>query len=212
MAIRDKNQTLAQNFRRLGLSAHLNAPTGGVENNAAAKLRADPLHISGPTSKLRTDSAQQASSEVTVERDPETGKITRVVRPEDEEGVVEIAGKLRRRGNPLNDPLEDALRAPLSADAGAGAGAGDEAGAGAKSDVVKALEEQAARQTESLLQKRKPKQQSTREVEWLERLIAKHGDNVQAMARDMKLNPMQQAPADIRRRLKKYHETHDHNQ
>lgn len=193
-SVRDKKKTLAQNFRRLGLSAHLNAPTGGIENTTLSKeLPVDPLHITGPTSK-KVEQSQAA--EVTVERDPKTGKILRVVRPEEEK--VEIAGKLRRKTNPLDDPVEDALRAPLSKSA---------ATSDHKSAVVKALEEQAQKQSETMQMKRQPRHQSAREVEWLSRLIAKHGDNVTAMARDMKLNPMQQAPADIRRRLEMYKQT-----
>jgi nucleolar protein 16 len=47
------------------------------------------------------------------------------------------------------------------------------------------------------------RRQSEREVEWLRRLAERHGDDTGAMARDIKLNPMQQTAADIKRRLKK---------
>lgn len=45
---------------------------------------------------------------------------------------------------------------------------------------------------------------SERETEWLEKLVAKYGDDTRAMARDPKLNPMQQTAADIAKRLKKF--------
>jgi len=48
-----------------------------------------------------------------------------------------------------------------------------------------------------------PRHQSGGEREWLERLVARHGDDVRAMARDRRLNPMQQTAADIARRIKK---------
>ena len=69
-------------------------------------------------------------------------------------------------------------------------------------DVVTELEKQAAAQ-EELLKNRKPRHQSKREEEWLERLIQKYGDDTAQMAKDRKLNPMQQTEADIARRLKK---------
>jgi nucleolar protein 16 len=40
-------------------------------------------------------------------------------------------------------------------------------------------------------------------------LVAKHGDNLRAMARDKKLNPMQQTEADLGRRIKKWRASHD---
>jgi nucleolar protein 16 len=45
--------------------------------------------------------------------------------------------------------------------------------------------------------------QSEREREWLERLVARHGDDASAMAKDAKLNPMQQTAADLKKRLRK---------
>jgi nucleolar protein 16 len=49
-----------------------------------------------------------------------------------------------------------------------------------------------------------PRGQSQRETEWLERLVDKHGEDYEKMARDMRLNPMQQTAADIRKRIKKW--------
>ncbi|KJZ71448.1 hypothetical protein HIM_09172 [Hirsutella minnesotensis 3608] len=90
----DKTQTLAQNYRRLGLVARLKAPTGGIEKklgdaattSAAARARSqDPFAIA-PVERAVISEAQ-------VERDAD-GNIVRV---------------LGRGGadddNPLNDPL-----------------------------------------------------------------------------------------------------------
>ena len=52
--------------------------------------------------------------------------------------------------------------------------------------VVDALEAQAAEEAEHLAKTRRHRQQSQREVYWIEKLIEKHGDRISAMARDMK--------------------------
>ncbi|KAI5299087.1 Nucleolar protein 16, partial [Ascosphaera pollenicola] len=65
------------------------------------------------------------------------------------------------------------------------------------------LEAQAAMEEEAL-KHRKPRHMSQREAEWIEKLVAKHGDNVMAMVRDKRLNPMQQTEGDIKRRLRKW--------
>lgn len=49
-----------------------------------------------------------------------------------------------------------------------------------------------------------PRKQSEREGEWLERLVNKYGEDYGRMARDRKLNPMQQTEADIKKRVKKW--------
>ncbi len=69
---------------------------------------------------------------------------------------------------------------------------------GERPEVLRALEREAGRPTEKTV-----RHASEREVEWLRRLVARHGDDTAAMARDAKLNLMQQTAADIGRRLKK---------
>lgn len=146
---------------------------------------ADSLHIKGSVDAMKND----AVSELKVERDPETGKILRVIRKEDDQ--VEVAGRKVRRSNPLNDPLDD-----LSDD--------DEdltpQEKRSASKIVQQLERQA--DTEGQAPK-KPRHQSKREEEWITRLVERHGDDYQAMARDRKLNPMQQTAGDLRRRINK---------
>lgn len=114
-------------------------------------------------------------TEVRVERDPETGKIIRVIHSKKE--------------NPLNDPLltDDEEDVDMS-----------EAGA-EKIGIIAELERQAARAPE-----KKPRQQSTREKEWIERLVNKYGEDTKKMSRDMKLNPLQQTEADIARRIQRW--------
>ena len=50
------------------------------------------------------------------------------------------------------------------------------------------------------------RKQSQREEEWVGRLVGRYGDDVGRMARDRKLNPMQQSPADIARRVRIWRE------
>lgn len=114
-------------------------------------------------------------SEAKVERDAD-GKIVRV-----------LSGK--RKENPLGDLLNEVE------DQEEWGGIDDE---GKKTEVVKELEELAARP-----EVKRPRYVSEREGEWLERLVGRHGDDYGAMARDRKLNPMQQTAADIARRVRK---------
>jgi nucleolar protein 16 len=128
------------------------------------------------------DTGKIQHEEVEVERDLETGRILRVVRTGDEKEKV---------FNPLNDPLNELEAAPEPVKKGKSTG------------IIAELEQQAAEEAEKL-EKRRPRQQSTREEEWISSLVAKHGDNIAAMVRDRKLNPMQQTQGDISRRVKKW--------
>jgi len=194
----DRNLTLTQNYRRLGLTSQLNTPTGGSEKSRSPMLirsishprdDIDSLHVL-PTAKV---GMKLKPAEARVERDPETGKILRVVHSDDDE--MEIAGRKRRRTNPLEDPLSELE----------GAGIGAAIPATASSEVVRALEEQVAME-ESSLKRRRPRQQSKREEEWIEKLVERYGDDVRAMSRDKRLNPMQQTEGDLKRRLRKWKE------
>lgn len=176
--------TVSQNYKRLGLSSKLSSTSGGTEKK---------IPVAGDDTQQRTrDSlaiagvvpSQLKPEEVQVVRDPTTGRIIKVIRPDDDE----------THDNPLNDPLnnlpdvDSRARKPRRL---------------AENDIVSQLEAQAAEEEQQELKKR-PRQQSQREQEWLTRLVEKHGDNVGAMARDKKLNPMQQTEGDISKRLKKW--------
>lgn len=165
----------------------LNAPSGGEQRLPGEE---DPsavshsLHITG-SGKTAT---QIDVGEAKVERDPETGKILRVIRDEDE---IEVAGRKRRRANPLNDPLNELSDEEMEAQQVSRAG------------VVPQLEHQADREDQAVKSK-KPRHLSQREEEWITRLVEKHGDDLAAMVRDRKLNPMQQSEGDLRRRINKW--------
>jgi nucleolar protein 16 len=166
----------------------LNAPSGGRERlpgrDEEFPENQNSLHIRG---SAKADAAKLDLGETRVERDPETGHILRVIH-DDEDDNIEVAGRQRSRKNPLNDPLNELASHsnPL-----------------ADSVIVKQLERQADQEGKTVRAK-KPRFQSTREGEWAQRLIEKHGDNYAAMVRDRKLNPMQQSEGDLRRRLAKW--------
>ncbi|PYH99883.1 putative 60S ribosomal subunit biogenesis protein Nop16 [Aspergillus ellipticus CBS 707.79] len=185
----DRKLTLTQNYRQLGLVHRLNAPSGGSQKRALRDgVQGEPEDSLYIKNSAQAAAKQSATSDIKVERDPETGKILRVIRPDDE---VEIAGRKHKRDNPLNDPLEDLAFNVAQPDQKNSATA-----------VVQQLERQADQEGVSVKAK-KPRHQSTREEEWIQKLVEKHGDNYIAMARDRKLNPMQQSVGDLKRRISK---------
>lgn len=100
--------------------------------------------------------------------------------------------------NPLNDPLNE-LDGTSTIDFNSlGKLARKNTGGDRETDVTRQLEEYAASGV-----KRKPREQSDREEEWLERLVEKHGDDYKAMFWDRKLNVYQQSQGDIKRRVVK---------
>ncbi|KAH6955390.1 hypothetical protein HG530_008889 [Fusarium avenaceum] len=174
----NKKETMSQNYRRLGLVARLKAPTGGVEKKlGATTTRAYP---NDPFAIASIENA--VVSEARVERDAD-GKIIRII------GTS--------KPNPLNDPLND-LDNDSDAEGPAEEWGGIEDEDADATDVVKSLLEQ-SRQPDLP----KKRHQSSREKEWLDKLVAKYGDNTAAMAKDRTLNPMQQTASDIARRLRK---------
>lgn len=105
----------------------------------------------------------------------------------------------------LNDPLDD-LESGSDGDGDDGEpakpppGAGDaHAPGGSTNRVVRMLEREAA-----MPEIRHVRHQSQREREWLQGLLDKHGNNTVAMARDLRLNPMQQTAAAITKKLMVY--------
>ncbi|KAF3907924.1 hypothetical protein ABW21_db0204292 [Orbilia brochopaga] len=70
-----------------------------------------------------------------------------------------------------------------------------------ETELVKALKERAA------CAETKERLQSDREIDWIRRLVEKHGDDYQAMFWDKELNIRQQSVGDIKRRVKKWKES-----
>ena len=106
--------------------------------------------------------------------------------------------KLREKKNPLNDPLnisddDDDVDEDDDDEVADENGVGGARGGGM---IVAELEESAKYE-----KKKRPRQQSTREREWCERLVRRWGDDWGGMSRDRRLNPMQQSEGDLRRRV-----------
>lgn len=127
------------------------------------------------------------TEEIEVERDPETGAILRVT------------GQKETKYNPLNDPLNDIEDSDNEVEWDGFAMVPERREAEVENPVIRELEEAARNGA-----KKAPRGQSQREQEWAERLVNKYGDDYERMARDRKLNPMQQTAADIRKRVLKW--------
>ncbi|EOA90384.1 Nucleolar protein 16 [Exserohilum turcicum] len=198
----NQKETLSQNYRRLGLTARLNHATGGTEKtiallglndekssraDTAAGSTANALNIVSKAKKPETI----VTEEVEVERDPETGAILRVT------------GSLESKDNPLNDPLNEIEAEGEEMEWNGFAMVPQHRDGEPENPVIKQLEEAAMNGA-----KKGPRGQSQREQEWVERLVNKYGDGYAKMARDMKLNPMQQTAADIRKRVVKWQKAH----
>jgi len=179
----NKSLTLSQNYHRLGLSSKLNASTGGTEfktpqKDDAAEKQGD---LAIPSSKARK--AQVGS--VKVVRD-ETGRITGVV-PDGE-------SERKRKRNPLNDPMNDLSDSDPEEEEGRPAKI-------SKQDtqargIVAELEESSRYE-----KAQRPRKMSQRDREWLGRLVGRYGEDFGAMARDRRMNPMQQTEGDLKRRV-----------
>lgn len=179
--------TLDQNYKRLGLSTKLNSSVTGLRRikgrTGNASVKHDSLAIA-PTS-LQVSAKPQ---EVRVERDPETGKILRVIHTEEE---------IEADTNPLNDQLNELSDEEEEVQQSSNI-----------NSIVAQLEAQAAEEANIEAKRKRPRQQSSREEEWIEKLVEAHGDDINAMFKDRKLNSMQQSQGDIARRVKKWKQKH----
>ncbi|KAL9122625.1 MAG: hypothetical protein Q9187_000816 [Circinaria calcarea] len=175
----DQSLTLSQNYRRLGLASKLNSRTGGIEKSISdvqtpTGAQSKSKDPLSVSSKLPTKVAPIVAQ---IERDPETGAIIRVIHP------------LSNKENPLNDPLNDIVTDIEK----------NETEHAVNPGIIRELEEQATMEV-----KKRPRQQSKREKEWISDLVQKYGNNYLAMVKDRKLNPYQQSEGDLRRRIKRY--------
>ncbi|KAI3550956.1 ribosome biogenesis protein Nop16 [Colletotrichum costaricense] len=185
----NKKETLTQNYRRLGLTARLKSATGGTEKTLAQLEQAKTASSSSTAAKRDpfaiSTTEEAVFEEARVERDAD-GKIIKI-----------HYASANKRPNPLNDPLNALEEGSDDEEENEEewGGIDDES----RPEVIRLLEKEAA-----LPEIKKPRHISQQEKEWLERLIAKHGDDYDAMVRDRKLNPMQQTKGDIARRVKRF--------
>ncbi|KAI9759791.1 MAG: hypothetical protein M4579_002090 [Chaenotheca gracillima] len=182
----NSKETFTQNYRRLGLTSRLNAPTGGIEKRGSANTSAPPTNPATDSLAIpiSANSNELIPTEARIERDAD-GNIIRVIHPGSSS-----------RPNPLNDPLNELSDTEMEYEAGS------RPVRGKQTDVVAQMEEEA-----SLEAPKKPRTQSKREEEWMARLVEKHGDDYRSMFWDKKLNPMQQSEADIKKRIQKWKRT-----
>ncbi|KAL8993452.1 MAG: hypothetical protein Q9169_006339 [Polycauliona sp. 2 TL-2023] len=215
MFIRNKKETLSQNYRRLGLVSKLNPRAGGIEPSTSSipppGARKDELRDSLAISNVNSNVLIPGSARII--RDAK-GEVVRVVHEGGESGgkrkIERVWGGRKlvdelgsdgdedgdedegkgEVGNTQHDLL--ATRDRLTSDVGGGGGG----------EVASQLANLAAVAGE----KKRPRKQSQREEEWVERLVERYGDDVGAMARDRKLNPMQQSRGDLAKRIRTWRE------
>lgn len=134
--------------------------------------------------------ASIAISEATIERDPKTGSVLRIL----ENGQ-------NKSSNPLNDPLNELE----DSDPEKWKGFDDTPAVGRRpqTEVLSKLQGLASCGVRTA-----PRKQSQREQEWIQKLVEKYGDDYGKMFRDGKLNPMQQSEGDIKRRVLKWKSTY----
>lgn len=132
-------------------------------------------------------------------RDPETGKILRIVHDS-----PPPASSQKKSKNPLNDPLNE-LESDDELEDGEGARKMVKGGSKVVGGIVEQLEAAAM----AGIKKTRPRVQSRREVEWIEALVRSWGENYKGMMRDRRLNPMQQSEGDLRRRVERWKEGHE---
>jgi nucleolar protein 16 len=112
--------------------------------------------------------------------------------------ILRVIGGQEKPANPLNDPLNE-LDDDETEEWNGFAMVPEQREHEKVNPVIQELEEAAKNGA-----RKAPRTQSQLEQEWLERLVAKHGEDYGRMAMDRKLNPMQQTAADIKKRVKKW--------
>lgn len=195
----DKTKTLEQNYKRLGLTSKLNKYTGGREKKVDDVLRELEGSVNGEPlqrqDRLAIGARQRSDHldvhEAQIERDPETGRITRV-----------IESDLKRK-NPLGDALAelDSDEEDWSFNQHASNSLPSNPKNKPKTEVVEKLEQAAKKPAV----KYRPKQ-TENERAFVVELVTKYGEDYRAMARDMKINYMQRSEGDLKRRVKKWRE------
>lgn len=197
----DYSQTLAQNYKRLGLKAKLGSAAGGQEADLSSKIMknslvraqtiadldsddedvddgtasADYINPEELNSDGEFDEKKIPAGEARIKRDS-SGKVVKVIygtKKFDIDQSVEVLKKEQQSTNAQKDE--------------------------SKTQVVQQLEEYANRPIV-----RQERVESGREDEWLEKLYKKHGSNYKKMFFDVKLNIYQQSEGDLKRRVEKW--------
>ena len=181
------------------MTAKLQHPTGGIEKFKREAELVQTGNGGSGENLVQEKAATFTPQEVSIERDPQTGAIIRILSPQDSDQKISAPGtsqcKTVKKTPASNKSIFSEWEPDSSSD-------DDSAPAGptrTADTVISRLERQAG--AVKGVSKRKP---SAREREWLSRLEAKYGKDYVRMAGDMKLNPMQQSEGDIRRRFRRW--------
>lgn len=157
-------------YEKLGLLTSLNGQTGGKEKNQPDE-KMDVIESEPKELKELTEADVE---EIKKSLGPGEGLIQR----DDEGNVVRIIVGEEK----THDEILDAVVAPVEA----------------KTDVVRALEAQAANAHQNI------KYQSEYELDWVQKLINKHGEDYKAMFWDKELNVYQQTAAQLKKKCEKH--------
>ncbi|KAI8364693.1 ribosome biogenesis protein Nop16 [Radiomyces spectabilis] len=169
----DKKLTLRQNYEKLGLLTSLNGTAGGRE-----KLFPDKKPETTDEEDLK-ELTEEDVEKVRKTLKPGEGLIQR----DDEGNIVRIiVGEAEK----THDEILDEEVPPVEA----------------KTDVVRALEAQAAN---GVVQERR---QTHFEQDWVAKLIEKHGEDYEAMFWDKELNVYQQSVGQLKRKCQAYRKQH----
>ncbi|CAK7201204.1 Nucleolar protein 16 [Sporothrix eucalyptigena] len=219
----DKDQTLTQNYRRLGLMNRLKVPTGGIERlgTDAVKEReaSDGERVQHYTDHFNDTAAAILNGKAPKKAGASNNSVREVRVERDADGrIVRILEDAAPAHNPLNDLLND-LEDEEEAEAIEAEGKTYEEWDGIEEDkpakkgkkakkaqaatpVVAALEQMANRPVGPKM----VRHQSTGERAWLQTLVDHYGadpseSTLATMAFDRRRNPFQRTAADLRRRL-----------
>jgi len=189
----NKKKTVRQNYAALGLAASL-APkaSGGIEY-MDNPMEPDPEPIACQNAGVSGVGALTGPPACAVPKG--FGRVTR-----DAEGNI-VSVEMNEEENAVESAKEPALvenRAAGITPEGSRwvIGGYPNSSAGRRSNVLEALEA-------STVSKPVPRFSSKNEVVYLERLIARYGQDVSAMSRDRKLNPVQRTSGELSRAIRK---------
>ncbi|KAL1710053.1 ribosome biogenesis protein Nop16 [Schizophyllum commune] len=204
----DSRKTVKQNYAALGLAYSLNPiASGGTENSTrAATQQSTPESVEQPTASTSQTSEKSAipKGHGRIVRD-DAGNIIRVeLAPEDEEEQAAHQEPMDLDMEQLEPKLDQGVAQQWIHGLGHNDGS-----VGKGKTVVKELERIATSiHTDSTtvaapISGVGPRSTSEREKVYLQRLLEKHGKDVDSMARDRKLNTDQRTAGELRRALRR---------
>ncbi|KAJ7771698.1 ribosome biogenesis protein Nop16 [Mycena metata] len=200
-ALWDKKRTVRQNYAALGLIHTLNpSASGGVEpiEVTAGRVEDSPVNLTAASTSSQSNTTSPIpKGHGRIIRDEE-GNVLRIEFAEEDEQMPEEDDKTMEELEPEMDPL---LRQKWVTGLGG-------MGVGGDGDVAEVLERigsanHTATTLSAAISGAGPRHASGGEVAYLQRLVDKHGTDIEQMARDRKLNPEQRTVGQLTRSLKR---------